>query len=335
MLKISFSRATRRIVLLASTLALVGTVSAQAEGVWNTSMDFNGQAVEATLTITKSADGTLTAVWAGQQGGAELSNVKFVDGKLTFVRKLIFGDREFEMAFEGNIEGNELSGQFLTEFGGMAINGTRAAAVEAVTEKPKPSLQGTWELTSVSQLGEIKRQLVIAADMSGVYGDDIKRPIQNLKLDGDKVTFDVSIAIQDQEMALSFAGKIENEKITGKYTIAGNEVADVTAVKVVVSPVAAMVGNWTVTTSTEQGDLPGTLIIKEDLSGTMGNEETSFPIRDLRFEEGYITFRLTIDMQGNEIQMEFWGNIGEDGALAGTFDIDGQVIADLYGDKKK
>ena len=337
MLKISFPRTTRRAVLLASTLALVvGAVPAQAEGVWNTSMDFNGQAIEATLTITKSADGSLQGVWQGQQGAAELSNVKFDDGKLTFNRTVNFGDQQFAMSFSGTIAGDKLNGEFLTDFGGMAISGSRAA-VEAVAEKPKSPLQGTWELTSVSQMGEIKRNLVVAADLSGVYeGDGVKWPIQNLKLDGDKVTFDVTISIQDQELALSFAGKLENNKITGKYSIGGmGEVADVTGVKVEKSPLVAMVGTWSVTTTTEQGDLPGTLIVKEDLSGTMGNDEMSFPIKDLRIEEGYITFRLAIDMQGNQISMEFWGNIDGDGMLGGTIDIDGQVIADLYGGKKK
>jgi peptidyl-prolyl cis-trans isomerase A (cyclophilin A) len=226
------------ILIAAAAVLPAATSPAQgAVGGWDVKVAFGEREVTARLTISSGAGGALTGAWKSERGEGELSAVKFADGELTFVRKLSLRDRDVELEFAGTIEGDALRGRFVSEFGEADVTGTRvatAAADATARKKPVSPLVGTWDVTSNSQLGELKRKLVVHADLSGSYeSEDAKWPIENLALDGDAVSFAVTVSIQGQELPLDFAGTLSGTKIVGTYSVEGlGEVSDVTAVKV-------------------------------------------------------------------------------------------------------
>ncbi len=133
-MRIPLLRTITRLTLSAGALVLVaGLCLAQGSvGEWDAKMDFNGREITAKLIISKGPEGTLVGTWVSERGEGELSNVKFEDGVLSFVRTLSFGGGQgFELAFEGTIEGNQLNGMFITDFGEMAVAATRAVAARS------------------------------------------------------------------------------------------------------------------------------------------------------------------------------------------------------------
>jgi hypothetical protein len=88
-----------------------------------------------TLTIAKSADGTLTGKW----GSTDLSNVKFDGAKLTFVRTMKFGDQEFSMNYTGILKDGKLAGTVSSDRGEFTNTGTR--------RQPESPAVGQWNLS--------------------------------------------------------------------------------------------------------------------------------------------------------------------------------------------
>jgi len=64
--------------------------------------------------------------------------------------------------------------------------------------------------------GHIERTWVFNDDMTGEYSGDIGSfAITNVKVDGNAVTFDVTLEVQDQELPSTFEGTLENGVLSG------------------------------------------------------------------------------------------------------------------------
>ena len=226
-MRIPLLRTITRLTLSAGAMILAAGLSlAQGSvGEWDAKMDFNGQEFTTKFVITKGPEGTLMGTWVTDQGERELSNVKFEGDKLSFVVR--FGEQDFELAFEGTITGNQLNGQFVTDIGEMGVAATRAVAARS-------PLVGLWDVTSDSQLGVLKRVLVIDASLEGTYeSDQAKWPIRNVSLEGGAVSFGVTVDIQGQELPMEFAGQLDGTKIVGTHSVQDlGAVSDVTAERI-------------------------------------------------------------------------------------------------------
>ena len=215
-------------------MALAGVAYAEGPaGVWKVSMDYQGNPIEGVLTITEGDAGALAGTWEGRMGKQDLQDVKFDAGKLTFIRKVDRQGQQFDLAFTGTIEGDKINGAFDSPMGALTVAGAReaTAAPTAADAGAKPGIAGTWDVISKSQLGELKRTLKVKDDLTGTYTtEDQEYPLNNLKMDGNNVTFDVKVTLQGQELALAFAGTVDADKLTGQFTSdAGN--AEVTGTK--------------------------------------------------------------------------------------------------------
>ena len=103
-----------------AVLAVVGIVCLlqaaiviAAEGVvgeWEFKSHFDARTSEATMTITKNAEGKLEGTWSAQRGESTLSDIKFENGKVSFVQTSSFGGQEMKTTYEGTVEGGKLKG---------------------------------------------------------------------------------------------------------------------------------------------------------------------------------------------------------------------------------
>jgi hypothetical protein len=94
-------------------------------GEWQLNITVPAREIVDKLIISKNEDGTLAGKWVGQRGESTISNMKFEGGKLTFIRKSKMGAMEFEMAYEGTVEGDQIKGVFRSERGDREANATR------------------------------------------------------------------------------------------------------------------------------------------------------------------------------------------------------------------
>jgi hypothetical protein len=95
------------------------------------------------LSITKDANGVLAGKWTGQRGESTISNMKLEGNKLTFTRKSKMGEMEFEMTYEGAVEGDQIKGKSTSERGDREANATRVGAAKAEAGKAEPNKPAT------------------------------------------------------------------------------------------------------------------------------------------------------------------------------------------------
>jgi len=200
-----------------------------AVGQWDLSYRFGDQDMTAKLVVSQKADGTLDAKWTSQFGESAISNVKGQDGKLGFTRKIKFNDNEFETTFEGTVAGDKLTGVSKSERGEIPVTGQRFGA----------ALIGKWELTTTTDQGTRTSALIVRGDLSGRYesfGGEI--PVKDLKLEGNQVSFKVTMGFGDQAQEREFKGTLDGKTLKGQIT-SQNGTREVTGKKIEAAPAPA------------------------------------------------------------------------------------------------
>jgi hypothetical protein len=86
-------------------------------------------------------------------------------------------------------------------------------------------------------------------------------------------------------------------------------------------PPPAIVGSWSLTIETPVGTQESTLIVTgtaELLEGKITSPQGEVALRDIAFDGGKVTFGMTIDAQGQQMELTFDGTlVGDD--LTGAF----------------
>ena len=265
-------------------------------GEWDIKMDFNGREMLATLTITKKPDGSL----AGRWGSAELSDVKLDGGKLTFSRTLRFGDNEFKQTYAGTVKDGAITGELSGDQGSFPANAAR--------RKPFSPAAGRWAFRYTIGDRDIDAVFVIREDSGALDGkwtsSSSESTVSNVKLQGDKLTFDRKVKFQDMEFDTKFDGTIAGDKITGTIRSDRGEIpANAERIG------AAAIGRWDLTTtSPERGPRPGMLIVFPDLSGRYENFG-EIPIKEIKLDGNNIAFTTETSFGDQTFTIDFKAKI--------------------------
>lgn len=177
----------------------------RAVGSWAMKYNMGDREITSTLVIKADKEGNLTAQWQGRRSKSEITDLQYERGKLTFKRKSTYQDTQRESAFEGTVQGDTLSGVMKSERGEIKVEGKLIGG----------SLIGTWNLETTSERGTRNQRLRVNPDMSGLYG---AIPIKNINLEGNQVSFKIVLEFGEQKFEMSFAGKLEDSKLTGELT---------------------------------------------------------------------------------------------------------------------
>jgi hypothetical protein len=291
-------------------------------GEWNLTAEFGGRTNESTLNVSKDGD-DLKAMMVSQRGERELDDVTFADGELTFDMTFERQGQEMTLSFSGKIDGDQLDGNWSSDFGDFPVSGKRGGA--------KKGAVGTWKLMVDSPLGNNERQLVIKPDMSGSYGgggDFPTFPIEKIKVDGDTATMDVTLAAQGTELDCTITLKFAGDKVTGSLDYGDGEAAIVGE-----RGKSPIVGTWKLMVDSQLGENERELVINPDLSGTYGGGDfPEFPISNLKVDGDTATMDVTLDVQGQEIPATITLKLA-DGKVSGTLDY-GQGEAEIEGKRQ-
>lgn len=270
-----------------------------AVGVWDLAYKIGDRDITARLTVSQKPDGALDAKWASQMGENVISNVKLLDGKLTFDRAVKFNDQEFTMTFAGTAQGDKLTGVSKNEQLEVPVTGQRFGA----------ALIGRWELTSTSERGTRTSMFTVRSDLSGRYesfGGEI--PIKDLKLEGNQVTFAIEMGFGDQTFKLDFKGTLTDETLKGQMT-SERGTSEVTGKKIAVAAASPLAGTWELTTESQGQTRTNTLKINDDMTGTYGSGDRQTPVTDLKIEGNQVSFKVTRTFNERSIAMEFKGTV--------------------------
>ena len=103
-------------------------------GTWDTAIDMQGQKVTAEWTVAQAGDAYTVTIKDGPFPGAPadapampsaISDVAVDGAKLTFKRKLTTPQGEMNLTYTANVSGDVLTGEVNSEFGPIAMTGTR------------------------------------------------------------------------------------------------------------------------------------------------------------------------------------------------------------------
>jgi hypothetical protein len=179
----------------------------RAAGTWEMNYKIGDREITSTLVLKVDKEGNLTGEWKSSMGEHAISDVKYERGTLTFKRTSKFQDRQFESTFEGTIDRQTgvLSGTFKSDRGEIPVEGKRLGA----------ALIGDWKLELTSDRGTRPQRLVVYPDMSGLFG---AIPVKKINFEDGKVDFILVLQFGDQSFEMTFAGKLEDSKLTGELT---------------------------------------------------------------------------------------------------------------------
>jgi hypothetical protein len=289
-------------------------------GHWDVSFTVGDRDINARLSISEKPDGTLAGEWTKEDGEHVISDIKFQDGKLTFTRKSKIDDFEFETYYEGVVKGHKLTGTFKNEMGKWQVDGLRVAA----------PLVGEWELTTTSDWGTHTTMMKIFGDLTGRYeffGSEI--PMKEVKLEGDQVTFILEMGFGDETFQIDFKGKLDGASLKGQLT-SSRGIVEVTGKKL--EAASPIIGKWELTTTSARGTRTRVLTISDDMTGTYQVRDGEVPVKELKFENGQLTFKIEMSFGDRQFEMDFKGTVqgdqikGEFTTSRGTREVTGKRI---------
>jgi Zn/Cd-binding protein ZinT len=195
---------------------------AEPTGTWKWSYTGqDGETRESTLKL-KLADGKLTGSLTGR-GGTEtaISDAVLKGEELSFSVTRERGDQKFTSKYAGKISGDVIKGKIEMAFGDQ----TRSRDWEAKREKAADAT-GTWQWKMTLQDGTaIERTVRLKQEGGKLTGvtigrDGTERPIEEGKVQGGEVTFQVTFERDGNKVAIKYRGKVEGDSLKGK--IEGN-----------------------------------------------------------------------------------------------------------------
>ncbi|GAB1264383.1 hypothetical protein NBRC116493_12310 [Aurantivibrio infirmus] len=96
-------------------------------GAWDVKLDSPIGELPGTLTFAEDGSGTMMIEAPGAEGQppAAFQGVTYTDNNIEFSATLDAGGQQISLSFVGAVDGDNLTGNFDTDFGQMAVNGTR------------------------------------------------------------------------------------------------------------------------------------------------------------------------------------------------------------------
>jgi hypothetical protein len=184
----------------------------RAAGLWDLAYRIGDRDVTGTLKITGTGGGgqgapqTLAGEWISDMGEHKITAISAQRNALTFTRASKIQDLEFESTFTGTMgRDNTLTGTMTSEMGEAQVTGTRKGAAAI----------GTWNLDVTSERGPSKQRLRVNRDLSALYGANA---IETVTVDGNKISFPITMSFGDQQFVMNFAGTIDGDALTGEVT---------------------------------------------------------------------------------------------------------------------
>jgi hypothetical protein len=266
-------------------------------GQWEMTMDFGGRPSFAMLTISKNADGTLAGKWGSRD---TLSNVKFQDGKLTFVRTIQFGDQEFTMDYAGALKEGEITGTMSSDQGEFNVNGARF--------KPKSPALGHWDISFNVGDRQINARLSVSekpdGTLEGKWNEEGEHTISNVKFQDGKLSFTRQSKIEDFEFETTYEGQVKGNELIGTMK---SQMGDLQANGKRVG--APLIGKWDLTIVSEFGTMPGMMRINGDMTGRYEFFGGEIPMKDLKLNGNQVTFDFEMGWGDQTFTLNFKGTL--------------------------
>jgi len=224
--------------MLAAVLLTSVVIAAEAQvvGEWNFTSKFEAMTMDATMTITKNAEGKYAGTWSAQWGESTLSDITADANKVKFTQTSNFGGQDLKTSYEGTLEGGKLKGTSKNQWGDAAFEGTRGE-----TKNQADPILGEWQIHIMIPAREIVDKMTITQNQDGTLAGKWKgmrggeNTISNLKFAEGKLTFTRTTKMGGNDFTSTFTGTVTGDTIKGSFSSDFGE-REVTASRAAVKP---------------------------------------------------------------------------------------------------
>lgn len=305
--------------LVVPVLASPGLADDQITGEWELTMEFGGQDVLATLTISQNDNGAYSATW----GSNELSDVAFDGEKLTFVQVRRFGDNEFTSEFSGTLTDGKLAGVLTNSQGEVEVTGVRPA--------PKSPALGDWDVRFNVQDREMTGRLSVTQNADGELdaewtADYGEVTVNGVRFEDGELTVERTVKVEDREFDSDCVARIDGDSLSGALK------SDFAEIPVTGTRVGSdLIGTWELTESSDQGSRTRQLKVYPDLTGRYEFFFSEVPV-ELSLDGDQVSFHIEMSFGDRTFETDFTGTLdgenltGELTSPRGTRHMTGQRI---------
>jgi hypothetical protein len=197
---------------------------------------------------------------------------------------------------------------------------------------------GSWDFTVESPNGKTTSVLVIKKDgdkLSGMAkGARGERPLESVSVAGSDITFVMKIKFQDQDMVITYKGKVEKDSMKGEADFGGLASGPWSAVPhkdgdagpAAAAPASApqagginITGEWSVTVETSAGSGSPSFTFKQEgekLTGMYKGQFGESPLTGT-VKGADINFTIKINAQGQDLTIVYSGKIESKDSMKG------------------
>ena len=205
--------------MLASVLsASVVIVAEGVTGEWNFTSKFEAMTSDATMTITKNAEGKYAGTWSAQWGESTLSDITVDANKVKFVQTSNFGGQDTKTSYEGTLANGKLKGTAKGQWGELTFEGTRGE-----TKGQADPIVGEWQMNIMIPAREIVEKMTITqnadGNMTGKWeaARGGENTISNLKFADGSLTFTRTSKMGGNDFSMTFEGAVTGNSIKGTF----------------------------------------------------------------------------------------------------------------------
>lgn len=309
-----------------------GGGSDSVAGTWNVvATTPDGQTFEPTLKLEQAGDkigGEF--IWIDGTS-VKVSDVIKMGDTLSFVTNVDFGGQTLKITFSGKMQGaDKVVGTAEYDLDGQ----TGTVDYEATRQKPAVNLAGKWNAVATTPDGQsFEPSVVLTHEGEKIGGefiwvDGTSVPLTTGKVNGEDVTFDVSVDFGGQALVIKFAGKMtgpDSMKGSAEYDLGGQTgTVDFEAKRDTAA--AQVAGFWnSVATMPDGQTFEPSVKLTQD-GDKLGGEfiwidGTSAPITTGKVTGDNVDFEVSVDFGGQALIIKFHAKSAGD-TMKGSADYD-------------
>jgi hypothetical protein len=209
----------KRFMLIFAALAITAFTTFAADtaaGTWKWSLAGQNGDIQTVLKLKQDGE-KLTGNYTNQFGAAEITDGSLKDGDLTFKVKREFNGQPFVIKYSGKLSGDKITGKCEFDANGDA----RSLDWEAKRDTARAAASGNWNTALILPDGNrIEGTLKLKQDGDKLTGAAVRNenetPIQDGKIAGDDITFQVIRDRDGRKVTAKYKGKITGDTVKGK-----------------------------------------------------------------------------------------------------------------------
>jgi hypothetical protein len=269
-------------------------------GDWQVKVDYEGRQRESILSFSRDDEGNQIGHWISLWGLSKLQDVKYEEGKLSFVR--VSRNREGQSItskFAGTVKDGKLSGILSSDRGESKLEGNRSARISRAV--------GSWEMKLKMGERQSTATLVVNADKEGNLtaqwqSQRGEHEITDVKYEQRKLTFKRKSKIGERQWESTFEGTIQRDTLSGVFK---SDRGELTAEGKLIG--GFLIGDWNLEITSERGTRQQRLKVNRDMSGMYG----PIPIEKVNLESDKVGFKVVAEFGERKFEMSFEGKLEE------------------------